>query len=152
MNDLISRRELIKHFEEIQQEENVVGLNFVAAIDEIKGQPTVYDIDKVVEELKSIKEDAVAEYNIGEYNLDNNIGNSIAENYRKDMNEGKCFAYDEAIEIVKQGGVSDDTDNMCEWKKYPFDWFTGCDGYRIYNKQGNYCPRCGKKIKIKAVE
>ena len=152
MNDLISRRELIKHFEEIQQEENVVGLNFVAAIDEIKGQPTVYDIDKVVEELKSIKEDAVAEYNIGEYNLDNNIGNSIAENYRKDMNEGKCFAYDEAIEIVKQGGVSDDTDNMCEWKKYPFDWFTGCDGYRIYNKQGDYCPRCGKKIKIKAVE
>ena len=55
----------------------------------------------------------------------------------------------EAIEIVKQGDVSDD---MCEWKKYPFDWFTGCDGYRIYNKQGDYCPRCGKKIKVKAVE
>ena len=64
---------------------------------------SAYDIDKVVEELKIIKEDALAEYNMGEYNLDNNIGNSIAENYRKDMNEGKCFAYDEAIEIVKQG-------------------------------------------------
>ena len=51
----------------------------------------------------------------------------------------------EAIEIVKQGGVSD---YVCEWKKYPFDWFTGCDGYKINHKQGDYCPRCGKKIKI----
>ena len=66
-----------------------------------------YPVDKVVKELKGLKEDALAEYNIGEYNIDNNIGNSIAENYRKDMNEGKCFAYDEAIEIVKQGGVSE---------------------------------------------
>ena len=65
-------------------------------------QPTAYDVEKVVEKLKTLKEDTLAEYNIGEYNLDNNIGNSIAENYRKDMNEGKCFAYDEAIEIVKQ--------------------------------------------------
>ena len=67
-----------------------------------------YSVDKVVEEIKTLKEDALAEYNIGEYNLDNNIGNSIAENYRKDMNEGKCFAYDEAIEIVKQGGIRKD--------------------------------------------
>ena len=54
-----------------------------------------------------------------------------------------------ADRIVKQGGVSDD---VCEWEKYPFDWFTGCDGYRIYNKQGDYCPRCGKRIKVKAAE
>ena len=75
-----------------------------------------YSVDKVVEEIKTLKEEALGEYNMGEYNLDNNIGNSIAENYRKDMNEGKCFAYDEAIEIVKQGGVSDASDNVCEWK------------------------------------
>ena len=56
MSDLISRRELIKHFEAIQQEENVVGLVFVAAIDEIKGQPTAYDVDKVVEELEKLKD------------------------------------------------------------------------------------------------
>lgn len=68
---------------------------------------TAYDIDKVVEELKAIKEDALAEYNMGEYNHDNNIGNSIAENYRKDMNEGRCFAYDDAIEIVKVGGKNE---------------------------------------------
>ena len=99
---------MIKHFEAIQQQENVVGLEFIATIDEIKEQPTAYDVDKVVEEIKTLKEEALGEYNMGEYNLDNNIGNSISENYRKDMNEGKCFAYDEAIEIVKQGGVSDD--------------------------------------------
>ena len=62
-----------------------------------------YSVDKVVEEIKTLKEEALGEYNMGEYNLDNNIGNSIAENYRKDMNEGKCFAYDDAIEIVKAG-------------------------------------------------
>ena len=52
MSDLISRRELIKHFEEIQQQEHVVGFEFVATIDEIKGQPTAYNVDKVVNELK----------------------------------------------------------------------------------------------------
>ena len=54
----------------------------------------------------------------------------------------------EAIEIVKQGSASDVSDNVCEWKKYPFTWFTGCDGCEINHKQGDYCPRCGKKIKI----
>lgn len=52
MSDLISRSALIKHFETIQQQENVVGLEFVATIDEIKGQPTAYSVDKVVEELE----------------------------------------------------------------------------------------------------
>ena len=71
-------------------------------IDRIESQPTAYDVNKVVEEIKTLKEEA-----LGEYNLDNNIGNSIAENYRKDMNEGRCFAYDDAIEIVKAGGKNE---------------------------------------------
>ena len=160
MSDLISRSALIDalkvHFDscfredgELLYSDHICTSNVVDLIKLVENQPTAYSVDKVVEELNIIKEDALAEYNIGEYNLDNNIGNSISENYRKDMNEGKCFAYDEAIEIVKQGGVSDD---VCEWEKYPFDWFTGCDGYRIYNKQGDYCPRCGKRIKVKAAE
>lgn len=66
-------------------------------------QPNAYSVDKVIEEIKTLKEEALGEYNMGEYNLDNNIGNSISENYRKDMNEGRCFAYDDAIEIVKEG-------------------------------------------------
>ena len=69
----------------------------------IMEQPTAYNIDKVVEKIKTLKEEALSEYNMGKYNLDTNIGNSISENYRKDMNEGRCFAYDDAIEIVKAG-------------------------------------------------
>ena len=117
----------------------------------LENSKTAYDIDKVVGELKIIKEDALAEYNIGEYNLDNNIGNSIAENYRKDMNEGKCFAYDEAIEIVKQGRASDDA---CEWKagKSNDEWQPNCEPNSTYNVFGvawfKRCPYCGKKIKI----
>ena len=71
----------------------------------LENSKLAYSVDKVVEEIKNLKEEALGEYNMGEYNLDNNIGNSISENYRKDMNEGKCFAYDEAIEIVKQGEI-----------------------------------------------
>ena len=119
MSDLISRSALIDalkvHFDSCFREDgellysgHICTSDVVDLIKLVENQPTAYDVDKVVEELKIIKEDALAEYNIGEYNLDNNIGNSIAENYRKDMNEGKCFAYDEAIEIVKQGGIRKD--------------------------------------------
>ena len=90
MSDLISRSELIKHFETIQLQEDAIGIDFVAIIDEIKEQPTAYDID----------------------------------------------------------GVSTD---VCEWKKskdYPFDWIVGCDGCEVNHRQGDYCPRCGKKIKV----
>ena len=71
----------------------------------IDTEPTAYNVDKVVEEIKTLKEEALGEYNMGEYNLDNNIGNRISQKYRKDMNEGRCFAYDDAIEIVEQGGT-----------------------------------------------
>ena len=139
MSDLISRSKLIKAFnnknvqitfdlpvEEVLGED--VDLDDFAmlvqdaiqaykkmVIDAIKNQQTAYSVDKVVEEIKTLKEEALGEYNMGEYNLDNNIGNSISENYRKDMNEGKCFAYDEAIEIVKQGGVRNNRKD-CEYR------------------------------------
>ena len=41
--------------------------------------------------------------------------------------------------------------NICEWRKsedYPFDWIIGCDGCEVEHKQGDYCPRCGKKIEV----
>lgn len=151
MSDLISRSALIEEMKktEIEYENAMMCPSWWSAFNIIREQPTAYNIDKVIEEIKTLKEEALGEYNMGEYNLDNNIGNSISENYRKDMNEGKCFAYDDAIEIVKQGG---DANGVCEWKKYPFNWFAGCDGRKVEYKQGDYCPRCGKKIKIKAVE
>ena len=149
MSDLISRSELIKFFKEHMRTAKDFREIIINIIPTIENQPTAYDVDKVVEELKVIKEDALAEYNIGEYNLDNNIGNSIAENYRKDMNEGKCFAYDEAIEIVKQGGISDD---ICEWELKNACYTTSIKHYYSLPtpivKTFNNCPYCGKKIKV----
>ena len=114
MFDLISRSEVNDVIDELEvytsgrpntMKVEISVLQLQRLINKLKNIPTAYDIDKVVEEIKTLKEEALGEYNMGEYNLDNNIGNSISENYRKDMNEGKCFAYDEAIEIVKQGEI-----------------------------------------------
>ena len=56
----------------------------------------------------------------------------------------------EAIEIVKQGSVSDASDNVCECrqlKDYRSLFKTSC-GY-IFAREGfKYCPYCGKKIKV----
>ena len=117
MSDLISKSALIDalkvHFDSCFREDGELlysdhictSDDVVDLINLVDNQPTAYDIDKVVEEIKTLKEEALGEYNMGEYNIDNNIGNRISENYRKDMNEGRCFAYDDAIEIVKQGGT-----------------------------------------------
>ena len=94
MDDLISRRELIKHFEAIQQEENVIGLEFVAMIDEIKEQPTAYSVDKVVEELNKLDVKAIKRYKGGTF------GDYEGTDY--------YIKKSEAIEIVKQGGISDE--------------------------------------------
>ena len=69
----------------------------------------------------------------------------------------------DAIEIIKQGGVSDDTDDVCEWKytKEIMDnaeFKVGCNTNAL--KRGvvpnnfsyhdfKYCPYCGKKILCK---
>ena len=108
----------------------------------IDEQPTAYDIGKVVEELELIRA-------------------------KKTCNKEKCdtkelcriCVVDDAIEIVKQGGVSDD---VCEWEK----GFSGYVGYPAYYSKccstkskglemqthiiadWKYCPYCGKKIKI----
>ena len=92
MSDLISRRALIKHFEAIQQEEHVVGLEFVATIDEIKEQPIAYSVDKVVKELEKHK-DTTDLTTVDEEMI---IGFTI---YQGAFNE----AIDKAIEIVKEG-------------------------------------------------
>ena len=106
---LIDADTLIKNLSYLYTKNHIpVDMRVKEILTTIMEQPTAYNIDKVVEEIKTLKEEALGEYNMGEYNLDNNIGNSISENYRKDMNEGRCFAYDDVIEIVKQGGIRKD--------------------------------------------
>ena len=53
----------------------------------------------------------------------------------------------EAIEIVKQGGVSDDVCECRKLKDYNSLFETSC-GY-IFAREGfKYCPYCGKKMKV----
>ena len=158
MSDLISRSELIKAFnnknvqitfdlpvEEVLGED--VDLDDFAmlvqdaiqaykkmVIDTIKNQPTAYDIDKAVEEL---------ELHSFEFGTDTLPAHYVRLN--------------ESIEIVKQGGVSDASDNVCEWKLEDEEanlYLTGCQQRQLIfegspKENGyTYCPYCGKKIKV----
>ena len=102
----------------------------------LDNEPTAYDIGKVVEKLKC---DRCESCNF----LEVCAGSKYC---------GKC--HEKAIEIVKQGGVSDD---VCEWKAdchlendNPAEWLI-CphNPKRIFSTDIKYCPYCGKKIKEK---
>ena len=63
----------------------------------------------------------------------------------------------EAIEIVKQGGVSEASDNVCEWRLCDEEanvYDTSCRNPHILiegtPQENNYefCPYCRKKIKV----
>ena len=58
--------------------------------------------DTILDAIHTRASIASMEYTLGEYNHDNEIGNKIAEEYRKDMNEGKCFAYGDCKFYVEQ--------------------------------------------------
>ena len=99
----------------------------------IEEQSTAYDIDKVVEELEKLADESYKAYCIA-FNSDD---------------RAEYDAYTNAIEIVKQGGVSDD---VCEWeltdtgKLMPYK--TSCGNEDLYDNHYKYCPYCGKKIKV----
>ena len=103
----------------------------------IMEQPTAYDIEKVVKELEELKmRYFLAIANTGDEKSDfayENVGNAL----------------DKAIEIVKQGSVTDD---VCEWKRDDmlYTVYKICGGCftSVYQKDFKYCPYCGKKIKI----
>ena len=157
MNDLISRSELLNEFnkkniqitfdlpvEEVLGEDvdlddfamlvqDAVQVYKKMVIDAIKEQPTAYSVDKVVKDIMVAYGCHSCEQ------ADTMACNECAE----------LEVLNDICEIVKQGSISD---NICEWKRYPLNWFVGCDGCKVKHKQGNYCPRCGKKIKIKVVE
>ena len=142
MSDLISRSELLKRFlvnkdghripeRDCDNLEVTVSIKDVKTI--IKEQPTAYDIDKIVEKLEKIRA-------------------------KKTCNKEKCdtkeicriCVVDDAIEIVKQGGVSDD---VCEWKSASDgEFIQNPHTKRLYSNepsmQNVYCNTCGKKIKV----
>ena len=80
MSDLISRSELIKFFEEHMRTAEDFREIIINIIPTIKNQPTAYDIDKVVEELKEAKHEIC-------------LSDDDLEHYQNGI--------DKAIEIVK---------------------------------------------------
>ena len=131
---LIDADTLIKDLSYLYTKNHIpVDMRAKETLSTIMEQPTAYDADKVAEELKRIRA-------------------------KKTCNKEKCdtkeicriCVVDDAIEIVKQGGVFDD---VCEWK-------SASDGESIQNPhtkrlysnepsmQNVYCNTCGKKIKV----
>ena len=91
MSDLISRSKVISVLEQLE-EHSLSGKMYISnAIYLLKKQPTAYDIDKVVEELKENASRYTKKY-VTPY------GNN---GYR----DTKAISIHKAIEIVKQGGV-----------------------------------------------
>ena len=143
MNDLIRREDVIKLVNQFvfglckAQNDEVIKI-FNKYVEKI---PTAYDIDKVVEELKTIKGYACYGMKCDECK------------YTHDCFEGEKsqeVAIDKAIEIVKQGGVYDD---VCEWKlASDGEFIKNPHTKRLFSNepsmQNVYCNTCGKKIKV----
>lgn len=119
-------------YESILVNEDMDCLDFLRVASLIDEQQTAYDIYKVVEEF------------------DKKYNNSL---WIKG-NEEFSITRNELIEIVKQGGVSDD---VCEWEsdygfiseKYKRETQCGYTFYDLHHAVAfKYCPYCGKKIKV----
>ena len=133
------------------------------------------DADKLIEKLKSYAEcdwnkslytmlpsvvDDCIEFvdeQLNSYSVDNVVAELEKIRAKKTCNKEKCdtkelcriCVVDDAIEIVKQGGVSDD---VCEWKmtdtKKLMTYEASCGNEDLYDNSYKYCPYCGKKIKL----
>ena len=128
MSDLISRNRAISILEQLDEHSLSGKMDISNAIYLLENQPATYDIDKVVEELKNAS--------------------------WEETDISTVIYIDDAIEIVKQGVVSDD---VCEWRLCDEEanvYDTSCRNPHILiegtPKENNYeyCPYCGKKIKV----
>ena len=90
-------------------------------------QPTAYDIDKVIEELYEKRTEIL-----------------LSNDYECEIINYCIDNFDKAIEIVKQ-------DDMCEWRKFNGNsclFETSCGNISGMYRGFNFCPYCGKKIKV----
>lgn len=147
MSDLISRSEVNDVIDELEvytcgrpntMKVEISVLQLQRLINKLKNIPTAYDIDKVVEELKCDRCESCSFIEVC-------AGSKFC---------GEC--HNKIIEIVKQGGVSDD---VCEWKVFDnsltdepqWVYETTCGKYvgeEHTSKAFVYCPYCSKKIKV----
>ena len=137
---LIDADTLIKNLSYLYTKNHIpVDMRAKEILTTIMEQPTAYDIDKVVKELYEERTEIL-----------------LSNDYECEIINYCIDNFDKAIEIVKQGGVSDDTDNMCEWRLCDEEanvYDTSCRNPHILiegtPQENNYefCPYCGKKIK-----
>ena len=142
MSDLISRNRAISILEQLEEHSLTGKMDISNAIYLLNNQPTAYDIDNVVEELEERK---ILHERLVEYE---NKNGTVTEKYQHIK---AIDVLNDAIEIVKQGYVSDD---VCEWKSTQInnEWKPSCEPNSTYNVFGvawfKRCPYCGKKIKV----
>lgn len=150
MSDLISRSALINalkvHFDSCFREDGeLLYSDHICTSDDVadliklvENQPTACDFDKVVGELKEKENEAVLKAP--------NTSDITNQEYQKWMM--KSYGFKEAIEIVKQGGVSDDVCECRLLKGYNFLYKTSCGYVFGIGNDLKFCPYCGKKIKV----
>ena len=141
MSDLISRSELIKELNKYCGNQRYLVSENIREI--INNQPTAYSVDKVVEELEELRKKDVCDY------LDCDVC-LYTDKCSAETDQSNNLKWDKAIEIVKQGVVSDD---VCEWKSVSDgEFIQNPHTKRLYSNEPSmknvYCNTCGKKIKI----
>ena len=110
----------------------VLNDDLVKCIDDTE---TAYDVEKVVEELEKIR------------------AKDTCNKEKCDTKEiCRICVVDDAIEIIKHGGVSDDA---CEWKEvvgFDYMYIINPHTNKLYSNEPSmkniYCNTCGKKIKL----
>ena len=169
MSDLISRSELIKFFKEHMRTAKDFREIIINIIPTIKNQPTAYDVDKVIEELELHSfefgtdtlpahyvrlNDAIEIVKQGGDETEIETIRDKAVKWNNNSSKRVPYEFIDYVEGKRGINISDD---VCEWKL--------CDGEaNVYNtscgnphiliegtpKENNYeyCPYCGKKIKV----
>ena len=126
---LIDADTLIKNLSYLYTKNHIpVDMRAKEILTTIMEQPTAYDVDKIVKELE------LHSFELGT--------DTLPVHYVR---------LNDAIEIVKQGDVSDDTDNACEWRQTSTARYKTSCGYKLvefFDTKACYCKQCGKKIKV----
>ena len=139
---LIDADTLIKNLSYLYTKNHIsVDMRAKEILTTIMEQPTAYSVDKVVEELNKLDIKAIKRYKGGTF------GDYEGTDY--------YIKKSDAIEIVKQGGVSDDISREAKQGKWILDEFTAKYGnpYRCsccnieFGDTYNYCPNCGASMK-----
>ena len=91
----------------------------------LENSKTIYDVDKVIKELE------LHSFELGT--------DTIPVHYVR---------LNDAIEIVKQGGASDDVCKCRQLKDYNSLFETSCGHIYRMGNSFKFCPHCGKKIKV----